>query len=71
MPVGLLLPGLPELKKVVVVPYVSSAGQDAAVSSLENGFVHFIATCKSLFYDAWHNTLHFHVTSACNRYYFI
>jgi len=46
---GLLLPGLPELKKVVVVPYVSSAGQDAVVSSLKNGFV---ATCKSLFYDA-------------------
>ena len=31
--------GLPDLQKVVIVPYVSSAGQDDVVDGLKNGLV--------------------------------
>jgi len=34
-----LLSGLPELKKVVVVPYVRSSGDDGVISNIKNGFV--------------------------------
>ena len=35
----LLLSGLPELKKVVVVSYVKSAGEDGFIGSIKNGLV--------------------------------
>jgi len=37
-----MLSGLPELKKVVVVPYVKSSGDDAAISNIKNGLVYFL-----------------------------
>jgi len=40
--------GLPELKKVVVVPYVKSAGEEAAFGNIKNGFV--CATLQLAFY---------------------
>jgi len=30
---------LPELKKVVVVPYIKSDGEDAAIGNIKNGLV--------------------------------
>ena len=44
----ILFPGLPKLKTVVVVPYVKSGGDDAAISNITNGLVY--AALYSVFF---------------------
>jgi len=34
-----MLLGLPELKKVVVIPYVTCAGEDPTIGSVKNGYI--------------------------------
>jgi len=36
----MLFLGLPQLKKVVIVPYVNCSGDDATIGNIKNGLVH-------------------------------
>jgi len=49
----LLFPGLPKLKKVVIVPYVKSAGDDGLLSTgnVKNGLAYFTPFCVTFYYQ--------------------